>query len=204
VSPALDGLAALTVELRPAAAILPSSLREVDTTLAAGVRPLRELPAFAGPLRQALSAIRGLSRAPEVNGALREVSTLLRTATMTTKVVGDAQIHCNVIAQWSRGLSSVFGDVGVGHGPALGSLVVNQVGTYLEPLQDAAPSKGLGVNLDAHNNAQECESGNEPYDGETHLTNPAGSQSTPVFLDTAPPPGALDLARRAGLLRGAR
>jgi hypothetical protein len=66
-------------------------------------------------------------------------------------------------------------------------------------LQSARPASNLSLNPLPHENAQECEAGNETWSGRQQLNNPPGPQSAST-RQTVPPPGVRTLAARAGLL----
>lgn len=197
--PALDGLARLAVRLRPAGRELPQTLREVNSTLVAGIRPLRTLPRLTSALGTALARLDTLSRDPNTSGALRKLADLTRHLRTALSHTVPAQVHCNVISLFTQGFAGVFGGLGVGDGPSLGLLFVGEAGATGEALQNAKPSPNLGNNAISNNNADECEAGNEPWTGKQQLGNPPGLQSK-TTRDTVPPPGVLDRAREAGLM----
>jgi ABC-type transporter Mla subunit MlaD len=201
IQPALDGLAQATVDLRAAARLLPSALPQIASTLDAGVPPLRQLPPLAIDLSNALDALRTLSANPVTSGSVRKLTDVANTTETTLQVLGPAQEQCNAFSLWAQDLSSVFGDLGVGKGPAVGNLVVDILGAFLEPVQDKAPSPDIAINYIPHETQSECESGNEPYTGQQQLTNPPGLQSNQTAA-SSPPPGALQLAQSAGLVGG--
>jgi virulence factor Mce-like protein len=201
IRPALDGLAQATIDLRPAARLLPTALPQISRTLDAGVPPLRQLPPLAVDLSNGLDALRTLSVNPATGGSVRKLTDVASTTEDTLAVLGPAQEQCNAFSLWAQNLSSVFGDLGVGHGPAVGNLVLDILGAFLEPLQDKAPSPDIAINYIPHETQSECEAGNEPFTGRQQLTNPAGLQSNQTAV-TSPPPGALQLAQDAGLIGG--
>lgn len=197
--PALDGLAELTEDLRPAGRVLPATLVDVNTTLSAGVRPLRQLPAFSRRLGTALSTLDRVSRARITTPALRKLPPLLRAIDQTVEVNARAQVHCNAIGIWGQNFSDVFSALGVGQGPALINIGFTEAGAQGETAQNREPSPDVAINFYPNQNERECESGNEPYDGTQRLSNPPGEQSRET-RDTDPPPGVRERARAAGLL----
>lgn len=199
VRPALNGLAGLAGDLRPAGRVLPRTLGEINSTLTAGKRPLRELPRFSDRLRTALVAVDGLSRDGETDGSLRKLTDLAQATSGLLSALVPAQLSCNVIGLWGAGFSSVFSALGSGQGPALPNLVLTTAGARNETLQNPRPSSNVGINPIPNEDEQECESGNEPWDGRQQLNNPAGDQSRET-RETTPPPGVRELARRVGLL----
>jgi ABC-type transporter Mla subunit MlaD len=199
--PALRGLATLAVDLRPGGALLPGALDQVASTLTAGVRPLRETPPFAGALRSTLSSLDRVTREPSTDGAVRELTSLVAANQPLLSVLTPAQLNCNVLSLFGITFSKVFA-LGGGGTQGAAMLALQSIGAQASLFQHVAPSPDLAVNYLPHENAQECESGNEPPPGifgPTQLTNPPGNQSHRV-PSTAPPPGVAALAQRAGLL----
>jgi virulence factor Mce-like protein len=197
--PGLESLAQVVLALRPAGGSLPPTLRRVDAALASGIAPLAELPALGARLRAALTALGRLSRAPGTAGALRKLLDLELPTAQVLSVLTPAQVRCNVLAMWGQYGSGAFLGFGTGQGPALGNLVVTGLGARGELLQSAAPAPNLAINPVPHENAKECEAGNEPWSGHRQLNNPPGLQR-PSTRRTAPPPGVRALAARAGML----
>jgi virulence factor Mce-like protein len=196
----LNRLAALTVRLRAAGALLPGTLTQVNGTLAAGVRPLTELPAFADQLKGALTELETFSSAPATSGTLRKLTDALVAINPLLVALTPAQLDCNVIGLYGRNFGSAWGTLGSGIGPSIVAAGVVTGGATAEELQSAAPAANLHINYLPHENAHECESGNEPYSTSSKdLSNPPGNQSRTV-PKTTPPAGVLSLARRAGLL----
>jgi hypothetical protein len=114
-------------------------------------------------------------------------------------VLTPAQVACNTLGMWGQYASSAFLGFGSGQGPALGDLVVTGLGANGEMLQSSRPASNLALNPLPHENAQECEAGNEPSSGRQQLNNPPGLQSSRT-RETVPPVGVRALAARAGLL----
>jgi virulence factor Mce-like protein len=198
--PGLDGLATLMADLRPAGQLLPGTLSRLNRTLVAGVRPLRRLPRFSGHLQAALSALLAVSRQPETSGALRKLTDLMTAVDGVLEVLTPAQVHCNVIPLFFQGYASYAGVLGSGQGPALANLGIATTGATGEALQSKDPAPDLNVVYSPHENAQECEAGNErPIKGRRSIGNPPGLQPARTRA-TSPPPGVRDLAQRAGLI----
>jgi virulence factor Mce-like protein len=197
--PALSGLARLTVELRPAGRLLPHTLGQINSTLQAGVTPLRELPLFAHYLRIAFVALEDLSQQPTTGGSLRKLVDLVTATNEVLSTFTPGQVNCNIIGIYGGAFSSVFTGLGVDGGPGLPNLVVTTGGAQQEPFQNPRPSANLHINPLPNENANECEAGNEPNTPNQQLNNPPGLQSKKV-PKTTPPPGVLELARQAGLL----
>ena len=196
----LDGLATLVTDLRPGGALLPSTLRQINRTLNAGLRPLAQAPPFARDLREALRTLTAVTRMQATDGAVRKLTDLVNAAGTTLQVLTPAQVDCNVIALLGMQVGKAFGAV---PGPvSFVNFDFVTPGAIGSDLQSASPSPNLGVNYYPNENAQECESGNEPAPGvfgPPQLGNPPGNQSRSV-LSSEPPPGVTALAQRAGLL----
>jgi virulence factor Mce-like protein len=199
VRPALDGLAQLVVDLRPAGRVLPAALSQINSTLAAGVPPLREIPSFSDHLTSALANLNTLSLDTSTNGSLRKLTDLGSAARGALSVLVPAQVNCNVISLFTSGFAGVFGTLGTGNGPSLGALFLEDTGAVGEALQNARPSPNVGINPIPIENQQSCQAGNEPWTGKQQLGNPSGLQST-TTRPTVPPPGVAALAQKAGLL----
>jgi virulence factor Mce-like protein len=199
VQPGLDDLAQLFVDLRPAVSLVPGSVKVANGALRAGVPAMEALPPFSGQLTDALRSAGSLARTPSTDGAIRKTRELLAAADRTVSVLGPAQEQCNLLAVWGDNFSHVFGDLGFGEGPGIANIGVTTLGADGEALQNAKPSRNVGLNYEAINDGTECESGNEPWDGNQHLASPPGLQPN-TTRDTRPPTGTLDRARTAGLL----
>lgn len=195
----LDELAALTVRLRAAGALLPHTVARVDTTLAAGTGTVRALPRFDAALSGTFDVLGRVGRLPTTPGALRRLTGLLIGLRPLLAVLTPAQLDCNVIGLYGRNFSSAWGTIGSGIGPSYVIAGVVTAGATGESVQAAAPSPNLHMNYLPHQTAQECESGNEPYSATAQsLSNPPGLQPRSVPT-TSPPPGLSDLATVAGL-----
>jgi virulence factor Mce-like protein len=198
--PALDGLARLAVGLRPAGQLLPATLDRVNSTLAAGLPPLRDLPGFSQPLRTGLITLEGFARDPNTIDSLRKLLDLIAPTNEVLSAAVPAQVDCNVLALWGQGIASEFGAQGTGQGPPLPNIVLTGAGAIGEQLQNAKPSVNLATNPLPNENQHGCESNNEPWSGHQQLNNPPGLLSSHT-RSTSPPPGVTALARAAGLLR---
>ena len=117
---------------------------------------------------------------------------LLRTPVTQLSV---AQVHCNLLAVNLRNQAET-----VSRG--------DQQGTWLSflPLisvdqgsRATSPSPNLHFNPYPNENAQECESGNEPFAPGIVIGNPATTEPGST-ADTAPPAEATQRAQAAGLL----
>jgi hypothetical protein len=163
------------------------------------VRPLRLLPGTADRLRTTLDSLGRLARRPSTSGTLRKGRDTFTALGRTLDVVTPAQVSCNAVSLWAEDFASGFGGLGFGDGPAMASVFITHLGAKNETFQNAVPSSDVAINNLPHENAQECESGNEPYEGHQLLTNPPGLQPTSTRT-TRPPAGVRERARAAGLL----
>lgn len=203
--PGLDGLARTMTALRPAAPLIAPALHDLDAMLRDGIEPLRDVPAFAPRLGDGLDAVGDLARFPATNAALRKLRDMSVATRRTLDVLTPAQLHCNVIGLWGQSFGGAFSALGAGEGPSLASLIVTTNGgdKGQEQTQNATLSSDVGINPIPHENADECESGNEPWQDAKLVNNPPGLQSG-TTRDSSPPPGVRDFAKAAGLLRRPR
>lgn len=94
-----------------------------------------------------------------------------------------------------------FWSLGVGEGPAIVPFAFTTAGAIGETFQNAKPSPNVGINYYPHENAKECEAGNELHDGVSQkLNNVPGAQGK-RHAQTEWSAKAQKLARRAGLLK---
>jgi virulence factor Mce-like protein len=203
--PALADAAAIGRDVEPAAGLLPRAVARLDTTLRTGTPVAREARTLAAPLSAAFRSVDAFSGSRNATGALHVLGGNDLATFGASGFVGlggilaalsDAQVHCNVLALWTRNLASIVSD-----GDRSGAWV--RLGLVLDLAQSfgaATPAGNLHLNAYPNENAQECEAGNEPYGPGQAIGNPAGNQSTTVD-QTAPPAAATRRARAAGLLK---
>ncbi len=116
MQPVLDDAAALVVELRPAGAVLQSTLAKVNSAMEKANAVATETGKVTEPLRQALVAVNGFSTDPAATGAI----TALRGEDLATfggsafiglgaifQTTAAAQMNCNAVALWIRNLVSI-------------------------------------------------------------------------------------------------
>lgn len=204
LEPTLRSLASTMAVLRPGVPRLRPALTQATLALRAGIPALRGAPGTAIRLRSTLATLGALARRPSTAGALRKGADFFVALDRTLEVLTPAQISCNIVTLWAENFANGFGGLGFGDGPAMASVFITHNGAKNEGFQNATPSADVGINNLPNENADECEAGNEPYDGSQQLTNPAGLQSRRT-RSTRPPAGVLERAARAGLLNpGAR
>jgi len=183
--PVLDDAAAVTRALQPAGAILPSTLRRVDTSMRAATPVAGQVTKLSPGIDAALKAVDQFSSDP---AALKAVRALKDTDLATfggsafiglgaiLRTVADAQLNCNVAGIWMRNLASVSSEGDAG-GNWLRMIPIFQ---NAQTIHSATPDPDLHANYYPHENASECESGNEPYTPGQLIGNPPGNQSKKV------------------------
>jgi ABC-type transporter Mla subunit MlaD len=195
IQPVLDDARVVTANLRRAAPRIPAAVRELDATLRAASPSLRLTPGVSRRLRSLFKTLDGFARdrttVPSL-GILRQATDIL---TPLLEVVTPAQTTCNVFSLAARnlGLDRAQGD-------ANGSFARTALYTYLpQTIQAGHAAADLHADPYATNNANECETGNEPYAPGRVIGSPAGIQPAKTE-NTRPPAEATARARAAGLL----
>ncbi len=195
IQPVLDDARVVTANLRRAAPRIPAAVRELDGTLRAALPSLRLTPAVSERLHSLFTALGAFARDPTTVpslGILRQATDIL---TPLLQVVTPAQTTCNVFSLAARnlGLDRAQGD-------ANGSFARTALYTYPpQTLQAGHAAPDLHADPYATNNADECETGNEPYAPGLLIGSPAGRQPARTE-QTRPPAEATERARAAGLL----
>jgi virulence factor Mce-like protein len=207
--PALASAAAIGRDLEPTAKIIPRTFAHLDQTLRAATPVAMEARGLAAPLKATFRAVNTFAANRNAINALHVLgSNDLATfgasgfvglgALLAT--VAPAQMSCNIAGLWVHNLASAVSD-GDSNGPWVRLLPVLDA---TQMLHSAQPAGNLHLNAYPNENADECESGNEPYGGAGKtIGNPAGNQSKTVTL-TKPPAAVTARARAAGLLGAAR
>jgi virulence factor Mce-like protein len=166
--PVLDDAADIATEMKPAAVALKPAARELYKTTKTATRVAPEAASLAPPLGEVLDAVRGFTSNPHSYGALQVLgSTDLATFGASAFVglggilstVWEAEEHCKVATNWVSGLNEILSDGDQG-GNWIRMIPVFQLD---EMLPASKPADGLHFNPYPNQNAQECESGNEPY-----------------------------------------
>jgi len=199
VQPALRELARAARDLHSATPHLKPALAQVNATLAAGERPLRRLVRFAPVLARGLRALGTFGRARATVPALRKTTRALRVSDAPVGHLLAAQVQCNLFALSLSNFGSLLGTLGNEDTPSMANFAFNTTGASGEIFQSAKPSPDIGINYLPRMNYDECESGNEPYDGSQQLGSPPGLQRNST-RETAPPPGVIERAEAAGVL----
>ena len=185
MQPVLADVATIARELDDAGDVLPGSVRALNGAMVAAESAVPRLGALAGPTDDAFAAVRRFA----ANPASREALELIGSEDLPTfgasafvglgailKATWDAEQHCGVITSWQDSLARLTsdGDRG-GNWIRMGPIIAQGMDT---PAHE--PYEELHYNAYPHENAQECEAGNEPYTpGRQALGNPEGAQGAP-------------------------
>jgi virulence factor Mce-like protein len=201
--PALADAQTLLKRLAPAGPLLGPALDQVYGIATTATPVFHKAPELIGPLEQTLAAVDKLAKDPASSEAFKLLGNNDLASFATSGFVGlgailkaaePAQLNCNLEVPWLLNFSSAISE-GDSAGTWLRTVLVFDVP---ELLQSAKTASTLHDNFYPHEDASECEGGNEPYLTGQQLGNPAGSQHG--FENTTPPPGVTAEAARAGLI----
>jgi virulence factor Mce-like protein len=189
VGPVLDDAAAITRSLAPAGAVLETSLARIDSAVRSATPVTRRVGRLAAPMDSALRAVDAFARNPAASGAIRalggnDLATFGGSAFIglgaILRTTSAAQLHCNAAALWMRNLASIASE-----GDSGGNwLRMIPVFGFSQFTHAATPAEDLHVNYYPRENAQECESGNEPYAPGQAIGNPPGRQAQTTQVTT--------------------
>jgi len=189
LGPVLDDAEAITRSLAPAGAILETSLLRIDSVIRASTPVTRRVGSLAAPMGETLEAVEEFAANPDALGAIRalkgeDLVTFGGSAFIglgaILRTVADAQLHCNAAALWMRNLASIASE-----GDSGGNwLRMIPVFSNTQTSHEATPAPDLHVNPYPNANAEECESGNEPYEDGRAIGNPPGLQPTTTDVTT--------------------
>ena len=197
IGPVLSDTAALAAGLQPGVRVLPRASRRLAVTLEEGTRSLGNSRAAGDLIRAAFQRLARIVDSPHASSTLRNLRATVQTVRQGLTKVNPAQLQCNVAPLWAGAVAGSLAD-----GDADGGWITMQpVINAGQILQESVRSPDLHLNPVPHENASECEAGNEPYLPGQTLGNPPGNQRNST-KNTAPPSGVRALARRAGLLAG--
>jgi virulence factor Mce-like protein len=203
--PALLDAQTLLERLRPAGPLLGPALSQLYGVATAATPVFRRLPALIGPLKQTLSTVDTLAKDPASSEAFKllgsnDLATFAASGFVglgaILKAAEPGQLHCNLEVPWLLNFSSAISE-----GDSNGSWL--RTGLVLDPaelVQASTTSPTLHDNFYPHEDASECEAGNEPYGSGQDLGNPPGLQHG--IEQTTPPPGVTAEAQAAGLITG--
>jgi len=201
--PVLADAAAITQELKPSAALLPTASDDLDAILRSATPAFKRVPQLAKVLQTALSTVDSLARDP----ASTETFKVLGSSDLATfgssafiglgailRTVAPAQFACNVAGLWVRNFDSALsqGDATGGWLRFAPIIDLNQMVPASKPASD------LHDNFYPIENSSQCQAGNEGYTGKQLIGNPP--QTSTVVDNTTPPTGVLALGQKAGLV----
>jgi virulence factor Mce-like protein len=201
--PTLQTAATIVQDLKPASALLPASAKALDQALLAAPPVFKLVPGVASGLESALGAVNALAQDPasiqtfQVLGS-NDLGTFGASAFVglgaILNSVASEQFSCNLAGLWVRGFASALSE-----GDSTGSwLRFMPLIDTSELYQTATPSPDLHLNYYPIENTQQCQAGNEVYSGKQLIGNPP--KTTTVVDNTVPPPGVLNLGKKAGLV----
>lgn len=195
IRPVLADLSSIARAIRPGTVLLPRATRSLDGALRSGVPILKRTPALADNLGTTLSALGTLSRDSNTPVVLRQLTTTVTELKPTLDTLLPAQVTCNVLPVAFRNAASVV-SVGDNEGSWFNFTLI---GGSQQDNTSKFPAANLHLTPSPHENANECEAGNEPYVGTQKIGNPAGDQRNSTAM-TSQPPGVAALTAKAGLV----
>ena len=185
--PFLRNSAALFRELRPGAAVLPSTLPDLADAAEIGTRTLRRTPALNARLEDVFRALERFADDPNVPRGIRRLRALNQDLRPTLDYVTPTQTVCNYATLWFRNISSLLSE---GDGKGTWQRFI-QVAPPPEPNNEGGPSSEPAngptaflhanpfPNVAAPGQDRECEAGNEDwYPSRKVIGNVPGNQGT--------------------------
>jgi len=185
--PFLRNSAALFRELRPGAAVLPSTLPDLADAAEIGTRTLRRTPPLNERLEDIFRALERFADDPNVPRGIRRLRALTQDLRPTLDFVTPAQTVCNYATLWFRNISSLLSE---GDGKGTWQRFI-QVAPPAEPNNEGGPSSEPAngptaflhanpfPNAAAPGQERECEAGNEAwYPDRKVIGNVPGNQGT--------------------------
>lgn len=201
--PTLSHAARLLTALRPAAGLLPTAARRLDSIVTAATPVFTMLPRLASSLQGAVASVQTLATDPASIGTFRalgpyDLATVGSSAFIglgsILRTVAREQFACNVVALWLRNFAS-----GLTEGDSTAPwLRVMPVFDSHQATEAAKPAVDLHSNPYPIENSSQCQAGNEGYRGTQLIGNPAHTST--VVDNTQPPAGVLAEGRRVGLV----
>jgi virulence factor Mce-like protein len=180
--PVLDDAVAIARGLRSGTPLLPVTTRRFNRALDAATPLLDDIhrTKAAARLGAALDALGSLVRNPARSPAVAGLTVTVKSVQTSLGTLLPAQLYCNVAGLFVHNIVGATSDADTA-GRWLNAVVVFDTA---EPgsrsnltQQSSVPSTHLHSNPYPNENAQECESGNEPYAAGTVLGNPPGLQA---------------------------
>jgi virulence factor Mce-like protein len=204
--PVLSNAATIIQDLRPGAALLPSTAQRLEVLLRAAPPVFRALPAVASGIRQALGATRKLADDPAATQAFQVLGSNDLGTTGASAFVGigailaavaPEQFACNIAGTWISNFASALSE---GNNVS-GWLRISPVIDAAQLTEAAKPASDLHADYYPIEDSQECQAGNEVYTGKQSLGNPGTTSGfDPATQSTSPPAGVLALGRKVGLV----
>jgi virulence factor Mce-like protein len=201
--PALADAQTLLKRLAPAGPLLGPALNQVYGIATTATPVFRKAPELIDPLEHTLAAVDALAKDPASTEAFKLLGDNDLASFSASGFVGlgailkaaePGQLNCNLEVPWLLNFSSAIGE-GDSTGTWLRTLLVFDPP---ELLQSAKTASALHDDFYPHEDASECEGGNEPYLPGRQLGNPPGDQHG--MQGSTPPPGVTAEATRAGLI----
>jgi ABC-type transporter Mla subunit MlaD len=184
MSPVLADAARLANGLRPGADLLPAASRNLANVAQTGAPVLRRATRLGPDLEDLLKSLGALAKDPSTSVSVRKLTQVVASLGPTLRFVNPFQTQCNYLGLWTRNASSTISE-GDENGTWFRFIPVLQTDEFL---QRATPAPQLHATPYGNANADECETGNEPYLPGQHIGHPDGLQPNHTQL-TAPPAG---------------
>ncbi len=146
VAPALDSLADVMTDLRPAGPLLRPALRQANRTFDAGVPAMVTIPRLSKDLDSTFATLRKVTRETATGGSLRKLTEAMGAGSPLFEKLRAGQVGCNAFTLWSTNLGDLWGGTGAGSGPshALIGLGLARMGALGEVLQSPGPPPASG------------------------------------------------------------
>jgi virulence factor Mce-like protein len=195
--PFLTNFAGFARELRPGAAVIPSTVPDLADALELGTPALKRSPALNRRVESLFVTLADFSTDPTVKLGVSRLTDTVSSLKPTLAFLTPAQTTCNYVTLWFRNIASLLSE-----GDRNGTwqrfiIVTTPQGPNSESGMSSGPANGPTTDNYLHTNpypntaspgqTKECESGNEVfYQGRQVLSNVPGNQGT----KTAGQPGA--------------
>jgi phospholipid/cholesterol/gamma-HCH transport system substrate-binding protein len=204
--PVLADAAAVVQELKPGAALLPQAAHGLDQIIRAATPVFKLTPALATNLETALVNVDKLASNPASIQTFRilgsnDLATFGASAFVGLGAIlssaAEGQLACNIEGSWAANFGGPNNPLSEGDqsGTWLRSNPVLDQGTLL---QSPTPATNLHLNYYPQETAGHCTAGNEHWSPGQNIGQPRSFTSR--VPQTSPPPGVLNLAKKAGLL----
>jgi virulence factor Mce-like protein len=185
----LENSAGFARDLRPGAAVLPSTLPDLADALELGTPALKRTPPLNRQLASLFTTVADFSQDPIVNLGVDRLTDTVTTLKPTLAFLTPAQTTCNYVTLWFRNIASLLSE-----GDKNGTwqrfiIVTTPQGPNSESGPSSGPANGPSIDNYLHSNpypnsaspgqTKECEAGNEDFlVGKQSLSNVPGNQGT--------------------------